>query len=106
MVGLLIPIIIGIICIVIGVPNRKGNIDTLHSYHRKRVKEEDWFFFGRLLGLGMIVIGISLLVYAALVLIGAHFNNYICIYIGMFACIAGVFSGLVICFHAMAKYYK
>ena len=33
----LVTAIIGIICIVIGIMNRKGNVSMLHSYHRNRV---------------------------------------------------------------------
>ena len=29
--------IIGIVCIIIGISHRKGNISLLHSYHRNRV---------------------------------------------------------------------
>ena len=34
-------IVIGLVLIVLGVSNRKGNISSLHSYHIKRIKEED-----------------------------------------------------------------
>ena len=37
----IIQIIIGIALIIVGIFNTKGNILLLHSYHRKRVKEED-----------------------------------------------------------------
>ena len=37
----IIQIIIGLIIIIIGILNMKGNISLLHSYHRKRVKKED-----------------------------------------------------------------
>ena len=37
----IIQIIIGLIIIIIGTLNMKGNISLLHSYHRKRVKKED-----------------------------------------------------------------
>lgn len=37
----IIQIIIGLIIMIIGILNMKGNISLLHSYHRKRVKKED-----------------------------------------------------------------
>ena len=37
----IIQIIIGLALIVVGIFNMKGNISTIHSYHRKRIKEED-----------------------------------------------------------------
>ena len=49
--------VIGILFLFIGVSNRKGNIQLLHSYHRKRVKEEDRIPLGKRVGLGIIIIG-------------------------------------------------
>lgn len=43
----IIQIIIGLIIIIIGILNMKGNISLLHSYHRKRVKKEDIIPFGK-----------------------------------------------------------
>ena len=57
MIDFLAPLIIGIIMIVIGISNMKGNISSLHSYHRKRVKEEDKAIFGKKVGIGTIVCG-------------------------------------------------
>ena len=44
--------IIGAVLLVIGILNMKGNISTIHRYHRHRVKEEDVLPFGRLMGAG------------------------------------------------------
>ena len=41
------PVFLGIVCIVIGIFNARGDISTLHSYHRKRVSEEDRIPFGK-----------------------------------------------------------
>ena len=54
-------IIIGIVLIAIGIMNMKGNISSLHKYHRNRVSEEDRLPFGRMVGLGTIIVGISLI---------------------------------------------
>ena len=54
--------LIGVVCIVIGISNRKGNISLLHSYHTKRVAEEDKLPLGKLVGLGMMIVGIALLI--------------------------------------------
>ena len=58
----IVTLALGSICIVIGLSNCKGNISTLHSYHRNRVAEEDILPFGKLVGLGTIIIGISLII--------------------------------------------
>ena len=44
---LIIPLLIGGIVIFLGIENMKGNISTLHSYHRKRVREEDRIPYGK-----------------------------------------------------------
>ena len=54
-------IVIGLVLIIIGIFNMKGNISLLHSYHRKRVKEEDIKPFGKKVGTGSIIIGITII---------------------------------------------
>ena len=68
----IIQIIIGLIIIIIGILNMKGNISLLHSYHRKRVKKEDIIPFGKKVGIGNIIIGITIIL-AGLV----TFFNYV-----------------------------
>ena len=52
-------LIVGAICIVIGIINMSGNINTLHSYHRRRVRNEDVKKMGRAVGIGMLLCGIG-----------------------------------------------
>ena len=40
--------------------NIKGNISTIHSYNRRKVKEEDIPKYGKAVGTGTLIIGISL----------------------------------------------
>jgi len=56
------PFLIGILCIIIGISNRKGNISLLHSYHRHRVLEKDKLPMGKKVGLGTIIIGSSMII--------------------------------------------
>ena len=58
----IIQIIIGLVLIIIGIFNMKGNISLLHSYHRKRVKKEDIIPFGKKVGIGSIIIGIAIII--------------------------------------------
>ena len=53
----IVSVALGIVCIVFGISHTKGNFTTLHSYHYHRVTEEDRLPFGRLIGLGTIVMG-------------------------------------------------
>ena len=88
-------IIIGLILIVVGMFNTKGNISILHSYHRKRVKEIDRIPFGKKVGIGSIIIGISIIL---LIL------NYTSI--GNIVITIGLIIGLVIIIYALFKYNR
>ena len=43
-----------------GIVNIKGNISTIHSYNRRKVKEEDIPKYGKAVGTGTLIIGVSL----------------------------------------------
>ncbi len=61
---------LGVVLILIGLSNCKGKINSLHSYHRKRVSEQNRLPFGKLVGTGTMMIGISLIVAGALTFSG------------------------------------
>ena len=105
MVGI-VSAIIGVICIIIGISNRKGNISMLHSYHRERVSEEDKVPFGKAVGLGMIIIGAALIVMGVLMTLASVMQQGIYAIIGTVAMIVGLAAGLGISFYAMIKYNK
>lgn len=98
--------LVGIVCIVLGISNCKGNISSLHSYHRHRVSEEDRVPFGRKVGLGTIIVGAAIIVFSGLSAVTLYTDNDIFILIGNGILIAGIVVGLVISFHAMKKYNK
>ena len=100
----IITFIIGIIFIPIGISNMKGNLSTLHSYHRKRVSEEDRIPFGKEVGRGMIIVGIAIMIYSALSAAALHFNANLYSVIGTVILVAGLVVGLGFAFHAMFKY--
>ena len=54
---------LGILVSVLGIINMTGNISSLHSYHRHRVTEENKKPFGRLVGLGTLIIGITMIIF-------------------------------------------
>ena len=100
----IVTFIIGIVCIVIGISNTKGNISTLHSYHRKRVSEEDRIPFGKEVGRGMIIVGIAIMVYSAFSIAAIHFDARLYSVIGTVLLVIGLIVGLGFAFHAMFKY--
>lgn len=54
-------IFLGIILIILGIINRKGNISTIHWYNRRKVSEADRPAYGKWMGSGVILCGAGLL---------------------------------------------
>ena len=102
----ILPIILGVVCIVIGIANCKGNISMLHSYHRKCVTEENRLPFGRLVGTGMIIIGVSIMLAGILFHLATYLQQKVYYIAGNTVLIVGFVVGLGIIFYAMFKYNK
>lgn len=100
------PFLIGILCIVIGISNRKGNISLLHSYHRKRVLDKDKIPMGKMVGLGTIIIGSSIIINSIFSCISFYIENENIYLIGNRIFIIGLVVGIVTCFSAIIKYNK
>ena len=98
--------IVGIILIVIGISNTRGNISTLHKYHTKRVKPEDQLIFGKFIGAGSIIVGATLSILGILTFISSITVNAIFETIGLIIFIVGLVVGLGFCFYALFKYNK
>ena len=98
--------ILGIVCIIIGISNRKGNISSLHSYHRKRVSEEDRLPFGKLVGFGTIICGVALLIMGGMSYLAEILLDELYLIIGSAVLIVGLAVGIGISFYAMFKYNK
>lgn len=98
--------IIGIVCVILGISNTKGNISALHSYHRHRVSEEDRIPFGKKVGLGMIIIGLGIVVFSILSAITLLTENDAFVLVGTAVLVATLVLGTVIAFRAMIKYNK
>ena len=68
-------LIVGIIFVVIGFTNFKGNLKILHSYHYNNVKKEDLPIFAKKIGIGVISIGIGISVSGILTIISDVIDN-------------------------------
>ena len=99
-------VMVGMVLIILGINNTKGNISSLHSYHRKRVREEDRIPFGKLVGTGTILIGIATILYGALSFLAQMLSQEILAGVGEMILIAGLVVGLGISFYGMIKYNK
>ena len=106
MVEYIVTFLVGVIFIVLGISNMKGNISSLHSYHRNRVSEEDRIPFGKQVGVGTIIIGIGIIVFSVLSAVTLYTENDIFILLGTVLLIGAIIIGLVISFRAMIKYNK
>lgn len=102
--GFAVSFIVGIICIVIGIKNMKGDISSLHSYHKNRVKEEDVLPFGRLVGMGTIIVGTAVMLFSALSALAVALGNDVYTVIGTVVMIVGIVAGLGVAFYGMKKY--
>lgn len=55
-------LVFGLLISAIGLANIMGNISTIHSYNRRRVREEDIPRYGRAVGTGTLIIGLAFVV--------------------------------------------
>ena len=106
MPAFIVTLIVGIICIVLGISNMRGNISSIHSYHRQRVSEEDRIPFGNGVGLGTVIIGIGIIVFSILSAVTLYADNQVFVLIGTIILISCIIVGLIISFRAMIKYNK
>ena len=106
MPAVIVTALVGIVCIVLGISNRKGNISSLHSYHRARVSEADRIPFGRQVGLGTIIIGCAIILFSVLTAAAFYTQLEVLTLAGTVVMLVGIVVGLVIAFRAMKKYNK
>ena len=97
---------LGILIIIIGIVNMTGNISTLHSYHRHRVRPEDIKPFGRLVGLGTMLCGVGCIVFGILSLIFDATGNSALLMAGTVIMISLLGVGLAVSILAIIKYNK
>ena len=106
MAGFAVSFIVGVVCIVLGISHTRGNISSLHSYHRNRVAPEDVLPFGKQVGLGTIIIGCAIIIFSALSAVALYVENELFNLIGTAIMIVGIIIGIIITFKAMIKYNK
>ena len=97
---------LGALIIVIGIRNLKGDVATLHRYHRKRVSEEDLLPFGRKIGTGTVIIGCAVIVKACAQLAVEKWAMARADTVGTAVLIAGLVIGFAFILYAMIKYNK
>lgn len=95
----IILLVIGLLISALGIVNISGNISTIHSYNRRKVREEDIPKYGRVMGSGTLIIGISLILSFALISLDVDISiDYIVI--------PAVIVGVAIMLYGQFKYNK
>ena len=91
-------IAVGVFIIVLGIFNAKGNISMLHSYHRKRVQEDDVLPFGKKVGAGSIIIGLTIII--------AAITDLLSLNVASIVLVIGFIPGVAMIVYALMKYNK
>ena len=94
----------GLIFIVIGILNMMGNTKIIHSYHRKRVSEENLKPFGRMIGIGTIIMGVGFMLFGGLTFLEDMLAFGALDIVGIVALVACAIAGLGVIIYAMKKY--
>lgn len=96
-------LILGILLIPLGIMNIKGNIQSIHWYNRTRITEETRPKYGRLMGIGTVIIGGGLILSAVLNLL---VKMNIAVLIGGAITLIAVIVGIAFMLYAQIKYNK
>lgn len=95
----IILLVFGILFIVIGTMNMKGDISSIHWYHRTRIKKKDIKKYGLLVGIGTLLIGISMILTVLIqIIFDIEFFEYLII--------IGLVIWFVLFIYAQIKYNK
>ncbi len=90
-------LIFGIFVSAIGIINMTGNISTIHGYNRRRVREEDVPAYGMAMGIGTLIIGVTVVIDFVLTVLALA-------YVVPFITIPAVVAGLGFMLYAQFKY--
>ena len=92
-------IALGVLLIVLGAFNIKGNIATVHWYNRRKVTKENQLPYCRLMGSGTLIMGIFMIISAVVqALVSIESGSYVLLF--------GIIAGLTLTLAAQLKYNK
>ena len=106
LLGAIIYLIVSVIILIIGILNLKGNISMVHSYHIENIKPEDKLKFAKLMGIGMVIIGVSFFIAGIAMILSNVFTNDLFMIINIVVTIVGFIIGMIICIYSIKKYNK
>ena len=94
-------LILGILLVIIGIENVKGNITSVHWYNRTRITEETRPKYGKLIGIGTLICACSVILCAMLDLVCGELPQ-----IGGWIALISIVVSIVIILYAQFKYNK
>lgn len=106
MIGSIILILIGLILLLIGINNYKGDISLIHYYHRQRVSEENKVIFSKLMGLGIVVCSIGIILFSIFLYLSKILEKSNYITVGSYLLVISLFIGVGLMIYATIKYNK
>lgn len=65
----IILLVLGMCIIILGIVNIKGNISSIHWYNRRKITQETSKQYGKAMGIGSVIIGLSMSITAILQII-------------------------------------
>ena len=92
----------GVICILLGIFNMRGNIGTIHWYNRRNVTKENQKAYCMFVGLGTLIIGVAMIVAAVIQTSGST----AAIATGGIVIGVGFLIGMTLILYAQFKYNK
>ncbi len=92
-------VLMGICFIVLGIMNYKGNINSIHFYNRKKITEATRKPYGKLMGIGTVIIGLGLIITGILEMFAELENLY-------YIMLVSIVIGIIIMLYAQIKYNK
>ncbi len=96
-------LILGILMVFIGIENVKGNIASIHWYNRRRITEETRPKYGKLMGVGTLIIAGGL-IFSAILNMLVRMN--VVVVISSAITLITVIVGILIMLYAQIKYNK
>lgn len=99
MLEFIIMLITGILILVIGIYTYKGNINLIHWYNRTKINKSNSKQYSKFMGIGTIIIGISIVLTSSLQMILKLENIY-------YITIIGIVAGLALMLYGQIKYNK
>ncbi|MGI6013328.1 MAG: hypothetical protein ACOX7K_03465 [Oscillospiraceae bacterium] len=91
--------VLGMLITILGISNIKGNIASIHWYNRTKVSEKDAPKYGKAMGTGTIIAGLSIVITAIL-------RIFFCSEQLFYIAFVGIVIGVAIMLYAQFKYNR